>query len=1273
MSNETTSTMTTNIEKETHEGHDDNKVNDTDTIHDGMFTLLGNGSDGEITLPGNNTLKENMTTAGGTSEESTTGVTMLEGNTMGVTSGISTSDGSSTLVTTASPPSTFTSTGWTGSTASGSFSTPSFTSGASMSTASFSSGGTTLFTTVLGEQDSPAPRPTTSTVPIGGSSSSSQSSPLYTSSSGTGTTSAGSSDSPDPTTLFEVKPTEAASTTAPFKSTTAFETPSERIPEVTTQPLRDNFRLMMDEIDWPDALSEVPEKFRKSLKSCTNQYGEKINVLGFEMGNSGADPLMCFSYKNLGKNDLPAAESIVSIRTDRLRVGAEGEPDTILPHYLAWLDCVSGALKGCQRSTTASEKSMSNETTSTMTTNIEKETHEGHGENKVNDTDTIHDGAFTLLDNGSDGEITLPGNNTLKENMTTAGGTSEESTTGVTMLEGNTMGVTSGISTSDGSSTLVTTASPPSTFTSTGWTGSTASGSFSTPSFTSGASMSTASFSSGGTTLFTTVMGEQDSPAPRPTTSTVPIGGSSSSSQSSPLYTSSSGTGTTSAGSSDSPDPTTLFEVKPTEAASTTAPFKSTTAFETPSERIPEVTTQPLRDNFRLMMDEIDWPDALSEVPEKFRKSLKSCTNQYGEKINVLGFEVGNSGADPLMCFSYKNLGKNDLPAADSIVSIRTDRLRRGQWWMSVDVVVRDYAIPIMVKMMKLQYPGTNWAKEKVDLYYLEDTPMFTNVMTQMGVVLVSIGDHAVPSSLSNAVITKIMDEKYGDFPYILECYIYSGIPDHYMSTLVWSHNEFMASILTCVTLGSLILMVMIATIVTGVRTTDEDLDEQEPSRVNEVDLSEDAGGAGVQIKETELLEDEQATCAKKIGSEHCDEDKTSNDENLTSDTGEPTEAASTTAPFKSTTAFETPSERIPEVTTQPLRDNFRLMMDEIDWPDALSEVPEKFRKSLKSCTNQYGEKINVLGFEMGNSGADPLMCFSYKNLGKNDLPAAESIVSIRTDRLRRGQWWMSVDVVVRDYAIPIMVKMMKLQYPGTNWYVIEIERRIEGEVETLMVKMMKLQYPGTNWAKEKVDLYYLEDTPMFTNVMTQMGVVLVSIGDHAVPSSLSNAVITKIMDEKYGDFPYILECYIYSGIPDHYMSTLVWSHNEFMASILTCVTLGSLILMVMIATIVTGVRTTDEDLDEQEPSRVNEVDLSEDAGGAGVQIKETELLEDEQATCAKKIGSEHCDEDKTSNDENLVIENDLAIEVEEKTATDAILDNFNITATGEEETSELI
>ena len=72
-----------------------------------------------------------------------------------------------------------------------------------------------------------------------------------------------------------------------------------------------------------------------------------------------------------------------------------------------------------------------------------------------------------------------------------------------------------------------------------------------------------------------------------------------------------------------------------------------------------------------------------------------------------------------------------------------------------------------------------------MELLYLEDTPMFTNVMTQMGVILVVMGDHIVPAVLSNAVITKIMEDKYGDFPYILECYVYSGIPDYYMSTLV--------------------------------------------------------------------------------------------------------------------------------------------------------------------------------------------------------------------------------------------------------------------------------------------------------------------------------------------------------------------------------------------------------------------------------------------------------------------------------------------------------
>ena len=49
--------------------------------------------------------------------------------------------------------------------------------------------------------------------------------------------------------------------------------------------------------------------------------------------------------------------------------------------------------------------------------------------------------------------------------------------------------------------------------------------------------------------------------------------------------------------------------------------------------------------------------------------------------------------------------------------------------------------------------------------------------------------------------------------------YLYLGIPERYMSTLVWSHNEFLASILACVTLGSIILMVMVSALIAGVRS----------------------------------------------------------------------------------------------------------------------------------------------------------------------------------------------------------------------------------------------------------------------------------------------------------------------------------------------------------------------------------------------------------------------------------------------------------------------
>ena len=56
-------------------------------------------------------------------------------------------------------------------------------------------------------------------------------------------------------------------------------------------------------------------------------------------------------------------------------------------------------------------------------------------------------------------------------------------------------------------------------------------------------------------------------------------------------------------------------------------------------------------------------------------------------------------------------------------------------------------------------------------------------------------------------------------FGYGLMYYLYLGIPERYMSTLVWSHNEFLASILACVTLGSIILMVMVSALIAGVRS----------------------------------------------------------------------------------------------------------------------------------------------------------------------------------------------------------------------------------------------------------------------------------------------------------------------------------------------------------------------------------------------------------------------------------------------------------------------
>ena len=65
----------------------------------------------------------------------------------------------------------------------------------------------------------------------------------------------------------------------------------------------------------------------------------------------------------------------------------------------------------------------------------------------------------------------------------------------------------------------------------------------------------------------------------------------------------------------------------------------------------------------------------------------------------------------------------------------------------------------------------------------------------------------------------KTTSQNSSPFGYGVMFYLYLGIPERYMSTLVWSHYEFLASILACVTLGSIILMVMVSALIAGVRS----------------------------------------------------------------------------------------------------------------------------------------------------------------------------------------------------------------------------------------------------------------------------------------------------------------------------------------------------------------------------------------------------------------------------------------------------------------------
>lgn len=50
-----------------------------------------------------------------------------------------------------------------------------------------------------------------------------------------------------------------------------------------------------------------------------------------------------------------------------------------------------------------------------------------------------------------------------------------------------------------------------------------------------------------------------------------------------------------------------------------------------------------------------------------------------------------------------------------------------------------------------------------------------------------------VPLGPFHVLTTGTFQQNSSPYAYVLDYYIYAGIPEMYMSTLVWSHNEFMA------------------------------------------------------------------------------------------------------------------------------------------------------------------------------------------------------------------------------------------------------------------------------------------------------------------------------------------------------------------------------------------------------------------------------------------------------------------------------------------------
>ncbi|KAL5255531.1 hypothetical protein ACHWQZ_G010935 [Mnemiopsis leidyi] len=284
-------------------------------------------------------------------------------------------------------------------------------------------------------------------------------------------------------------------------------------------------------------------------------------------------------------------------------------------------------------------------------------------------------------------------------------------------------------------------------------------------------------------------------------------------------------------------------------------------------------------------------------------------------------------------------------------------------------------------------------------------------------------------------------------------------------------------------------------------------------------------------------------------------------------------------------------------------------------------------------CKNEYGVVRKILNPDSDGEVNYNLFCFKYTDLEESNVEPDDYVITVRIEKLKPELWWTSVDQILRGM---LMVKLRDL---------LSNHRFFSG---------LK------NWEDGPFQVLYMEDTPMLVDYVSQIGVIVIVIDDMIIPGKLVKPILDEIMREQYKNsspFGYGVMFYLYLGIPERYMSTLVWSHNEFLASILACVTLGSIILMVMVSALIAGVRSGG-DADSEDGNEEEEDDNTD--------VNENSVAGDDEAEGAESNLKSGADNQSENNLDSGEVEGCCCDITPDK--ADVIVNKFNITATGEEE-----